>query len=336
MSGVEWEKKPKEKKETFLDAVKRDARERSGVPLEDVRVYYGSSEPERFGALAYTQGNEIYLGPGQEKHIGHEIWHAVQQKQGRVKAENYGGIAANFDENLEREAEAFDRKWSGLYGDFGGEMQEGEAAQEKEGPVQCLLGQSRAVRNPEARGSRLAFFNPVMKNYAPPSTLRSSTLLHAMLNGEDLQSAWSFQGEHAEGYLCEFLIRIEGALAVKNRSLLSSEKERQVYDMLERDERRELSIVLSSSPCTSNPALGGTKDGGGEGCLERLIKLHNDYRYNIHIIANNWYKRKDNHVGYPDGVTIEIQNSPQDEAPEGFSESLYQEFIDFGGKTRQF
>lgn len=33
----------------------------------------------------YSQGTDIHIGPGQEKHLPHEAWHVVQQKQGRVK-----------------------------------------------------------------------------------------------------------------------------------------------------------------------------------------------------------------------------------------------------------
>ena len=38
-------------------------------------------------ARAYTQGSEIYMAPGQERHLAHEAWHVVQQKQGRVQAQ---------------------------------------------------------------------------------------------------------------------------------------------------------------------------------------------------------------------------------------------------------
>ncbi len=335
MGEADRMEKPKEKRETFLDAVKRDAEERSGVSLEDMSVYYGSSEPERFGALAYTQGNEIYMAPGQERHIGHEIWHAVQQKQGRVEAEDYGGIAANFDENLEREAEEFDRRWNGRQGEFEDGTSEEGTVQTEDEPIQYLLDESRAVLNPEGNERRFTYFNPLMSHHAPPASLRASTILRAQLNGTDLRSTWSYDGEHAEGYLCEFLTNIENALSEGDRESLGTEQERQVYDMLAADPRRELSIMLSSSPCTSNPALGKTKNGGGEGCLERLGQLA-QYGYTIHIVANNWYKRCDNHAGYPKGVTIEIQRTSQEETPGGFSGELYQKFRDYGGNTRQF
>ena len=77
----------------------------SGLSLDDVNVHYNSSKPSRMQALAYTQGTEIYLGPGQEKHLPHETWHVVQQKQGRVKPTlNKQGMGINDNSGLEQEA----------------------------------------------------------------------------------------------------------------------------------------------------------------------------------------------------------------------------------------
>ncbi|PCJ37331.1 MAG: hypothetical protein COA99_12840 [Moraxellaceae bacterium] len=60
----------------------------SGYSMDDVRVHYNSTKPAQLQANAYTQGTNIHLGPGQEKHLAHEAWHVVQQKQGRVNASN--------------------------------------------------------------------------------------------------------------------------------------------------------------------------------------------------------------------------------------------------------
>src|SRR5690349_2137589 len=57
----------------------------SGVPLDAVRVQYNSAEPTRVQSHAYTHNGEIHLAPGQERHLPHEAWHAVQQMQGRVR-----------------------------------------------------------------------------------------------------------------------------------------------------------------------------------------------------------------------------------------------------------
>jgi hypothetical protein len=70
-------------------------------------VHYGSSKPAEIGALAYTQGQEIHVASGQEKHLPHEAWHAVQQMQGRVKPtlQTKDGISINDDRGLEHEAD---------------------------------------------------------------------------------------------------------------------------------------------------------------------------------------------------------------------------------------
>lgn len=78
----------------------------SGYDLSPVRVHYNSPKPAQVGALAYTQGADIHLGRGQEKHLPHEGWHAVQQMQGRVRPTvQYRKTAINDDAGLEREAD---------------------------------------------------------------------------------------------------------------------------------------------------------------------------------------------------------------------------------------
>ncbi|MBE14741.1 MAG: hypothetical protein CL867_00675, partial [Cytophagaceae bacterium] len=79
----------------------------SGYAMDDVRVHYNSSEPAQLNAHAYAQGSAIHLGPGQEKHLPHEAWHVVQQKQGRVKPTRQlkGKFTINDDVGLEREAD---------------------------------------------------------------------------------------------------------------------------------------------------------------------------------------------------------------------------------------
>lgn len=83
----------------------------SGLAMDDVRVHRNSSEPAKLGALAYAQGSDIHLGPGQEEHLPHEAWHVVQQKQGRVPATTQmKGIGLNAEERLEAEANVVGRR----------------------------------------------------------------------------------------------------------------------------------------------------------------------------------------------------------------------------------
>lgn len=88
------------------DSLKAGVESLSGYSLDDIRVHYNSPKPSEVGALAYTQGTEIHVGPGQEQHLAHEAWHVVQQKQGRVRAtRQMKGVAINDDVGLEREAD---------------------------------------------------------------------------------------------------------------------------------------------------------------------------------------------------------------------------------------
>jgi len=79
----------------------------SGLSMDSVRVHYNSSQPAQLNALAYAQGTDIHIAPGQEQHLPHETWHVVQQAQGRVQPtmQMKDGIPINDDEGLEHEAD---------------------------------------------------------------------------------------------------------------------------------------------------------------------------------------------------------------------------------------
>lgn len=83
----------------------------SGLSMEGVKVHYNSAQPAQLNALAYAQGSQIHVAPGQEKHLPHEAWHVVQQKQGRVKPTvQRVGVQVNDDAGLEREADLMGEK----------------------------------------------------------------------------------------------------------------------------------------------------------------------------------------------------------------------------------
>jgi hypothetical protein len=84
----------------------------SGISLADVKVHYNSSKPAQLNALAYAQGSDIHIAPGQERHLPHEAWHTVQQKQGRVKptVQLQKGVPVNDDKSLEQEADVMGSK----------------------------------------------------------------------------------------------------------------------------------------------------------------------------------------------------------------------------------
>ena len=88
------------------DDLKTGMESLSGMSLNDVNVHYNSAKPAQLQALAYTQGTDIHVGPGQEQHLAHEAWHVVQQKQGRVQpTTQLQNVAINDDFGLEREAD---------------------------------------------------------------------------------------------------------------------------------------------------------------------------------------------------------------------------------------
>jgi hypothetical protein len=78
----------------------------TGVSLDDVNVHYNSGEPRKYGALAFTRGTDVHLAPGQERHLGHELGHVVQQKRGSVPVTmRVGGVGVNDNPALESEAD---------------------------------------------------------------------------------------------------------------------------------------------------------------------------------------------------------------------------------------
>jgi hypothetical protein len=89
------------------DKLKNGIEALSGISLDRVKVHYNSPRPAQLQALAYAQGSEIHLAPGQERHLPHEAWHVVQQASGRVRPtlQLKSGVALNDDGGLEHEAD---------------------------------------------------------------------------------------------------------------------------------------------------------------------------------------------------------------------------------------
>jgi hypothetical protein len=93
------------------DHLKTGIENLSGIYLDDVKVHYNSDKPAQLNALAYAQGTDIHVAPGQERHLPHEAWHVVQQKQGRVRPTIQAkGVAINDDRGLEHEADVMGGK----------------------------------------------------------------------------------------------------------------------------------------------------------------------------------------------------------------------------------
>jgi hypothetical protein len=104
---------PKKENETGLpNNLKEGIENLSGYSMDDVKVHYNSPRPAQLHAHAYTQGSDVHIAPGQDKHLPHEAWHVVQQKQGRVKPtirlKGVGNV--NIEDALETEAEIMGTK----------------------------------------------------------------------------------------------------------------------------------------------------------------------------------------------------------------------------------
>ena len=77
-----------------------------GLPMDDVRVHRNSDEPAKFDAGAYTYGTDIFIGPGQEELLNHEMTHVAQQKLGQVRPTGMEhGMAVNRSPALEHSAD---------------------------------------------------------------------------------------------------------------------------------------------------------------------------------------------------------------------------------------
>lgn len=97
----------------------RDKMEQSfNADFSDVRIHRGS-EAKAIGALAFTQGNNIYFQPDQynpkslagQTLLGHELTHVVQQRSGLVKPQGrQGNLSINADSALETEADRLGAK----------------------------------------------------------------------------------------------------------------------------------------------------------------------------------------------------------------------------------
>lgn len=85
--------------------------------FSSVRIHVGPEAPA-IGALAFTTGSSIFFAPGQYQPatvqgrmlLGHELAHVVQQRSGRVRNPQGGGIAIVQDHALEAEADRLGRQ----------------------------------------------------------------------------------------------------------------------------------------------------------------------------------------------------------------------------------
>ncbi|WP_374538825.1 eCIS core domain-containing protein [Chitinimonas taiwanensis] len=145
----------------------------SGLAMHDVRVHRNSDKPAQLQAHAYAQGRDIYLAPGQERHLAHEAWHIVQQKQGRVSATRQmpAGVGVNDDPGLEQEADRMGAQALQAHAD-GAPLASRSAAPSGYKPVQCVIykkpgkGEKDVVTSLERTGFYKALATDLEKKWA--------------------------------------------------------------------------------------------------------------------------------------------------------------------------
>lgn len=124
-------------------------------------------QPEQLNALAYAQGTDILVAPGQEQrqHLPHEAWHVVQQAQGRVQPtmQMREGVPVNDDQSLEREAD----------------VMEARALQVKSG-TKSASAQLMRVQSAGPQQQRFQALQAKMKNPAQRRTLEQAGLHNGM------------------------------------------------------------------------------------------------------------------------------------------------------------
>ncbi len=124
------------------DNVKQGVESLSGISMNDVKVHYNSAKPAQLNAHAYAQGTDIHIASGQEKHLPHEAWHVVQQKQGRVQPTTMmkAKVPVNDDQVLEKEADVMGAR--ALQGKFvdPGILQNAENNISSKQPAQLVKG----------------------------------------------------------------------------------------------------------------------------------------------------------------------------------------------------
>lgn len=188
-SSVSEQNAPIQKKENntgLPDNLKSGIESLSGYSVDDVKVHYNSPKPTQLHAHAYAQGTDIHLASGQEKHLAHEAWHVVQQKQGRVKPTRQlkGKLNINDDTGLEKEADIMGAKAAqfvanssasdtkkGISGSRSGSIQRKGTAgnsvvqrQEKEKPSSHLEELKQGLTQLKALVAKEAQLNPTSEN----------------------------------------------------------------------------------------------------------------------------------------------------------------------------
>ncbi len=257
------------------DNLKSGIENLSGYSMNDVKVHYNSDKPAQLNAHAYAQGNQIHLASGQEKHLPHEAWHVVQQKQGRVQPTKQlkGKVGINDDEGLEREADMMGEKALQLMGNAIPSSSVDEF-QKNEFPVRNTRNSFRQTFAVQRIMKKLG-----LEKDAYRKKTMSTVYLFATFDGKDLGIFHTEKVGHAE----EMLVAKIKELGLKDGKLV---------------------IYLSTSPCSSTF---GTRDDGHLGCHEHLESL-SERGITVDVRADHLYQPQmigamERESGFPTGFS---------------------------------
>lgn len=288
------------------DQLKSGLEQLSGMDLSDVRVRYNSPKPSDVNALAYAQGRDIHLSPGQEKHLPHEGWHVVQQMQERVRAtKQTHGLAINDDKGLEREADVMGAK----------AMRMNSSAK----PLQGLssLADKKNFSTIIQREEIQVFLHfedlPQKDSLIRVQDKLSSDDLYATVTSHvDEKIRANFQGFEIKKYI---IVRINGNVVKKDGGEVKIEKDQILkvkidFMKFEADKRNDkgvdseiIEIAKSASEgcCVIGSCLLGSSGNEGElkrqQCLDQIINaLENDKSLRVVLIDPAFKDNKDGQV----------------------------------------
>lgn len=199
------------------DTLKSGIEQLSGYSMDDVAVHFNSSRPAQLRAHAYTEGADIYMASGQERHLAHEAWHVVQQKQGRVAPTLMeSGMPVNDDPALEWEADRMGEIALGLRPD--GSMHAQEQASPASVPPRAAPLQRKVVQKLSSQ---------IVIN-------EDHTIEHVVVRGRPPRVHGSRMGDHTTA----FIVHVEGlnvalqGLTVHNAIYKIEDLEHHIRDLL--------------------------------------------------------------------------------------------------------
>jgi hypothetical protein len=236
------------------DRLKAGIENLSGYSMDDVRVHYNSPNPAQLQALAYTQRTDIYMASGQEKHLAHEAWHVVQQKQGRVQPTmQLQGVNINDNKGLEKEADdmgacVLEQNTEQMYLQRDVKMLEQPQIHQNglvvDSKLRVMNRSGGRIKSIQRLADRHALTMPQYAARIGWTVLGWGRLIgHANF---DLQPVNATAAGHAEDHLIE---QANAQIAAVPGAYI------------------ELEIWISSSPCST---VFGTRGGVAAGCLEEL------------------------------------------------------------------